>query len=109
MGAILWSLNGTIRVMGWFHCHLRGYKVFRLSGCYSMVSCGGLQCQKTLGMLFLWSLSGTRGSCGGLQCHIRGFKGSGSAIQWSLNDSRGSWGGLQCHIRGYTGSRSVIQ
>ena len=25
MGAILWSLNGTIRVMGWFQCHMRGY------------------------------------------------------------------------------------
>ena len=39
MGGILWSLNGSIRVMGWFQCHMRGYiRVYRLSGCYSMVS-----------------------------------------------------------------------
>ena len=61
MGAILWSLNGTIRVMGWFQCHMRGYKVFRLSASRGAIQwslsgtrriCGGLQCQKTLGMLF---------------------------------------------------------
>ena len=49
--SILWSLNGTIRVMGWFQCHMRGYKVFRLSA-----SRGAIQ----------WSLSGTRRICGGL-------------------------------------------
>ena len=38
MGAIQWALNGTIGVMGRFQCHMRGYKVSRLSGCYSMAS-----------------------------------------------------------------------
>ena len=38
MGAIQWALNGTIRVIGWFQCHMRGFKVSRLSGCYSMAS-----------------------------------------------------------------------
>ena len=66
IGAILWSLNGTIRVMGWFQYHMRGYKVSRLSGAIQ------------------WSLSGTRKSCGGLQYQMRGYKDFWSAIQFGL-------------------------
>ena len=72
IGAILWSLNGTIRVMGWFQYHMRGYKVSRLSVCYS-----------------IWPLSGNIRTRGGLQTSVL------HAIQLSLGGTRGSRGGIQ--------------